>query len=251
MIHNTSNPEGQLRAHPGISTLPSRLSDLSHQFIAAETLLSFRHGLLNKLAGIGNLSYLLRHKMDALSLADPELAESFRLMSHEIAEAASLLDRKILAAPLACPPLDIVQAVGTLLYTMVPPANIRIVPPQKLSLSAQVDDGELMLCLSCLIENALDSLKDKGGGTVTVTCAQTDEGHISIDITDDGQGLGEEALHRLYEHFFTTKQGHVGLGLNVSRRIAGRWHAHLEVSARSEGGVCARLVLPGTQGHAA
>jgi signal transduction histidine kinase len=227
---------------------------LSQWFIAAESLASSRHGLLNKLAGIGNIAYLLRHWMAHLPLTDPdpEIVDSLRLLSQEVAEAASILDRRVLGAPVASPPLDVADTARAVLGVVLSPAHIQVVPPRAQPLWAKVDLDELMLCLFCLVENSLEALWEQGG-TVTLTCAAEAKTEslkqVAIDVLDDGPGLGQEARSQLFEPFFSTKPDHVGLGLNVARRIAGRWHGRLDVSQRSEGGVRARLVLPGIPDH--
>ncbi|WP_224244667.1 sensor histidine kinase [Hyalangium gracile] len=83
--------------------------------------------------------------------------------------------------------------------------------------------GELTQVWTNLIENALDSMKDRGTLHVS-TCRRGDEVHV--EIADDGPGIPEEVQARIWEPFFTTKaQGEgTGLGLDIAQRIIERRH---------------------------
>jgi signal transduction histidine kinase len=85
-----------------------------------------------------------------------------------------------------------------------------------------------------LVTNAMQAMRDDGTLTVS-TCladARTIEGHVLVRaatqepmvrvvVEDTGCGIPGEALHRLGEPFFTTRQGEggTGLGLAICRRV--------------------------------
>ena len=96
--------------------------------------------------------------------------------------------------------------------------------------------AELHQVWTNLLDNAIDSIvgdktKAKPGGTITVrtsrsgACAQ-------VDVIDDGPGIAPEALPRLFEAFFTTKEvgKGTGLGLDIVRRIVMRHEGTVTVS---------------------
>ena len=96
--------------------------------------------------------------------------------------------------------------------------------------------AELHQVWTNLIDNAIDAIgsdpsKAKPGGTITVrtsrsgACAQ-------VDVIDDGPGITPEALPRLFEAFFTTKDvgKGTGLGLEIVRRIVTRHEGTVSVS---------------------
>jgi signal transduction histidine kinase len=64
-----------------------------------------------------------------------------------------------------------------------------------------------------------------------------------IAVRDDGPGFDGTADQRHLEPFFSTR-GHLGLGLNLARRIVHRGEGRLEIAAGDGGGVVATLVLP-------
>ena len=96
--------------------------------------------------------------------------------------------------------------------------------------------AELHQVWTNLIDNAIDAIsgdksKPKPGGTSHVrtsrsgACAQ-------VDVIDDGPGISPEALPRLFEAFFTTKDvgKGTGLGLEIVRRIVTRHEGTVTVS---------------------
>ncbi|OIQ94729.1 osmolarity sensor protein EnvZ [mine drainage metagenome] len=103
----------------------------------------------------------------------------------------------------------------------------------------------LRRCLDNLVENAL-----RYGGRARISV--TDDGAVlRISVRDDGPGIPEQDLERVFEPFFRLEQsrnrdsGGTGLGLAIARNIA-RWHGgdiHLR-NAPDGGGLIAELSLP-------
>lgn len=71
--------------------------------------------------------------------------------------------------------------------------------------------------LLSLVRNAVEAIRD--GGTVTLSGEVRGE-EMVLSVRDTGEGIPAEAMERLFEPFYTTKQGGVGLGLFFARRIA-------------------------------
>ena len=71
-----------------------------------------------------------------------------------------------------------------------------------------------------LLLNAMDAIRDVGEDRrtilVTVDCT---EDHVSITVHDRGVGIASEDLPKLFDSFYSTKQGGMGLGLSISRTI--------------------------------
>ncbi len=67
---------------------------------------------------------------------------------------------------------------------------------------------------------------------------------IRVDICDRGGGLGDEAVDKLFEPFYTTRAKGTGLGLAIVRQILERHRGDIELLPREGGGVCARVELP-------
>jgi signal transduction histidine kinase len=85
----------------------------------------------------------------------------------------------------------------------------------------------LRLALYQVLRNAYESMPR--GGSLTLRFFKDDAtGGACVSISDTGTGFSREALARLPEPFVSTKPGHLGLGLALTRRILDRWSASLE-----------------------
>lgn len=75
---------------------------------------------------------------------------------------------------------------------------------------------------------------------------RSDSGQWLLQITDNGNGIAEQAVAHIFEPFFTTKpvgQG-TGLGLSLSRAIAEQHGGSLTLASTSSAGSCFELKLP-------
>ncbi|MEI9928247.1 MAG: ATP-binding protein [Sphingomonas sp.] len=112
---------------------------------------------------------------------------------------------------------------------------------------AVVLDGNsaaLKALLSNLIQNAL-----KYAGNADVSLDKT-EGQAVIEVCDDGPGIADEDLDRVFEPFFRGERsrnrdtGGIGLGLASVRAVARAHGGDVIVENRPEGGLRARVMLP-------
>jgi signal transduction histidine kinase len=112
--------------------------------------------------------------------------------------------------------------------------------------------GDLNEVWSNLIDNALQAMD--GHGTLTVRTMRDNEERVRVEICDDGPGISEEIVERIFTPFFTTKpvgEG-TGLGLDLARRIIVEKH-HGDLRVESTPGdtrfiVCLPLVAPAAAG---
>lgn len=107
------------------------------------------------------------------------------------------------------------------------------------------NEGELHQVLTNIIQNAIDAMAERGGGTLSLSVRQ-DDGFVCAEVADDGPGIPPEHLPRIFQPFFSTKtrQGGTGLGLSISHEIVRRSGGELTARNRSEGGCAFTLRLP-------
>jgi signal transduction histidine kinase len=79
-------------------------------------------------------------------------------------------------------------------------------------LIAHVDGAKIQQVVLNLVRNAVEAVT--AGGHVEVGLAVTDE-QFTIAVSDDGPGMPEEVRERIYEPFFSTKEGGTGLGMSI------------------------------------
>jgi signal transduction histidine kinase len=92
------------------------------------------------------------------------------------------------------------------------------------------------------VRNALDALGEKGG-RLTVSAAPA-PGGVAFTVRDSGPGIAAGDLARVFEPYFTTKEGGTGLGLAIARRIAEEHGGGLEVESAPGAGAAFTLTLP-------
>lgn len=103
--------------------------------------------------------------------------------------------------------------------------------------------SELNQVWTNLIDNAVDAIGDTG--TVTLRTG-VDDGWVVIEVEDDGAGIPEDVLGRIFDPFVTSKPpgSGTGLGLSIAHRIVTERHrGRIEVESRP-GRTCLRVLLP-------
>ncbi len=107
------------------------------------------------------------------------------------------------------------------------------------SLKVHADKPKIRQVIANLVENALKYGNDNG--TITAGCYVMDGKHVYVEISDDGPGIGEAHLNRIFERFYRADRsrsrhiGGTGLGLAIVKHIV---EAHGQtVNVRSKTGV--------------
>lgn len=116
---------------------------------------------------------------------------------------------------------------------------------QRRAPAIRADRDQVIQVLTNLVQNALDAVKDRPGGAVTLT-TDTDGHYVTFSVADNGSGISAELGGRLFEPYATTKASGTGLGLAIAQRIAYEHNGELSYvgpSANGRGAVF-RLVLP-------
>ncbi|CAN5677728.1 ATP-binding protein [soil metagenome] len=85
------------------------------------------------------------------------------------------------------------------------------------------DKEKIGRVLTNLVENAVKY--GKQGGSIIASIYNTDDQHVLVEISDDGIGIAEEHLSRIFERFYRTDTGRsrnvggTGLGLSICKHI--------------------------------
>ena len=133
------------------------------------------------------------------------------------------------------PVLDLVQRVDDLMKNRLAESGIAFdskVTPADLILTA--DTNLIEQVLINLILNAIDALDGISGANISVYAALNERNQTVIEVSDNGPGIVDEALEKIFIPFYTTKKKGSGIGLSLSRQIM-RLHGGA-LTARSESG---------------
>jgi len=98
---------------------------------------------------------------------------------------------------------------------------------------------QLNQILNSLVSNALEAMGK--GGTLTVRLEPGDARSVSVVISDTGKGMNAEQRTMAFRPFFTTKQGGLGVGLVLVKRIMERFGGSVQLESREGEGTSVRL----------
>ena len=101
---------------------------------------------------------------------------------------------------------------------------------------------ELKEVLLNLVENARDAMP--GGGAVRIVATASDDpGRQVVSVEDEGAGIPDELLPRIFEPQFSTRSTGAGLGLAIVKRLVDSWGATVEVDSETGVGTRVRIRL--------
>ena len=113
------------------------------------------------------------------------------------------------------------------------------------SIPIVADSDQIKQVLMNVLLNAIDAIDEKGEIEVAVQPSKMEgEPFYIITINDNGRGISEESLEKLFDPFYTTKDDGTGLGLSISYGIIRRHQGSIDISNRREGGAQAVIRLP-------
>ena len=106
------------------------------------------------------------------------------------------------------------------------------------------DRGKLQQIFLNVINNAFAALSD--GGHLDITARREDKDFVSATITDNGCGIPEEDLDRVFEPFFSTKtkKGGTGLGLSITYGLVQEIGGMISVQSEVGKGTSFIITLP-------
>jgi PAS domain S-box-containing protein len=105
------------------------------------------------------------------------------------------------------------------------------------------DRVQLEQVLMNLMLNAIEAMYD-AKGDLTITSQSTDDGHLSISVSDTGVGIPADKINQIFDTFFTTKPQGTGMGLAISRSIVESHGGRLWATSNSGRGSTFQFTLP-------
>jgi len=119
----------------------------------------------------------------------------------------------------------------------------------------EVDEGQISQVINNLIINADQAMPD--GGEIEISCANVAVGegqlqplrageHVLVSVKDQGEGIAEDVLPRIFDPYFSTKEGGKGLGLATVYSIVRNHDGHITVASQLGVGTTFNIYLPAT-----
>ncbi|MBI4635653.1 MAG: hypothetical protein HY727_04830 [Candidatus Rokubacteria bacterium] len=177
-----------------------------------------------------------------------EYARFVDLMHGEVRRLNAIVEQFIgLARPLPLKPVRFgVDELLRELAALVEPeavkagVTVRVALPDGLP-AIVADRDHVKQVLLNLVLNALQAME--GGGTLALGAEAARE-RLVVTVADTGPGIPAEALPRVFDPYFTSKPGGLGLGLTIARRIVEAHGGSIEVESRPGRGSRFSVSLP-------
>ncbi len=201
------------------------------------------HELRNPLGSIKNAAYFLNM---VLEVHDPEVGEALQILQKEVSRSEGIISSLLDFARPKRPALQMVEVndlIQQSLSGISMPDNVKIETPLSESLPLiEADPDQLAMIFRNLILNSIQAME--GGGQLTVESKALDDNWIGISFIDNGHGMSQEDVARIFEPLFTTKAKGIGLGLALSRHVAEAHGGAIEVQSELGKGSIFTIRLP-------
>ena len=222
---------------------------------------------------VANVSHELKTPVGALSLLaeataaaadDQEAVRRFASrMTDESARLSALvqdlldLSRVQWDDPLSAPALvdlaDVVAESVDRSRLTADTKHIEITTGGDTDVKVRGDEQQLVMALANLVDNAVRYSPE--GTSVAVTTRRDDDGIAELVVTDQGIGIAEDDLARIFERFYrvdparSRATGGTGLGLSLVKHVASSHGGEVTVWSRPGAGSTFTLRLPAAQGE--
>ncbi len=200
------------------------------------------HDLRNPLSGIrGAAFYLKRKHADHLDADDLTMFESIdksinysnKIINDLLDYSSELSLDRVLVEPSSL--------VKTSLAMVPQPENITIVDATLDMPGFYADEAKLCRGFAGIVKNAFDAMPN--GGELHIR-SEVAGGSIVFTFADNGLGMNEETLNKLWMPLFTTKAKGMGFGLAICKRIVEMHGGRISIQSTLEKGSVVRVELP-------
>ena len=205
------------------------------------------HEVKNPLAGLLLYSLHLQSKSENFSESQTYLVDKIvETINHLTSRVEQILG---FARPvnLDLQPGNLNEIVNDILELLRPQLRAKKIDV-RLSLGEQayaiVDESSIRGALLNLILNAIEATPEHG----VVSIANKRAGDsVRLEITDTGPGFDEEKAKKIFEPFYTTKAGGLGLGMPYAKRIIEQHGGTISLNSRPGEGTTISVALPAAQ----
>ena len=179
-----------------------------------------------------------------------DIAEEIDRENKIITNLLSLVKMTRTSADINIETVDINAVLELVLKRLGPIAarsDIQLIYESQRPVTAEVDEVKLSLALSNLVENGIKY--NNLGGWVKVTL-DADHQYFTVEVTDSGIGIPQEAIDHIYERFYRVDKSHskeiggTGLGLAITRSAILMHRGSVSVSSEEGVGTSFKVKIP-------
>jgi len=106
-----------------------------------------------------------------------------------------------------------------------------------------VDAEQMKRVFTNLIDNAKSAI-NKGGKIEVNSMYSSDLKMAVIEVIDDGEGISEDTIHRIFDPYVTTKKHGTGLGLAIVQQIISDHNGYIRVRSEPKSGTKFTIEIP-------
>jgi len=228
--------------------LEERFREMERRAILSETAASLAHELRNPLNLINlTVDYL----KDKFKPGNPDQENEYTELMKNVKNEVQRLNRMVgdfltMGKPLKLQKTrfalkELVSDVEVLLKRQLVSLHIKLIDKTSEELLIDGDREQLRLVILNLLLNAIQAVGE--GGWINIS-TEIESDFINITVTDNGPGIPQADLEKIFEPYFSTKPDGTGLGLALSKRIVEAHNGSISVSNKDEGGASFEIKLP-------
>jgi len=102
--------------------------------------------------------------------------------------------------------------------------------PSEDEIYVKIDKTQLIRVVTNLIKNALQAVENKDEPVIEIE-VKAHEKNVVLEMTDNGNGISEDIIDRIFEPQFTTKTSGMGLGLSMVKKIVDNHQGQIKVKS--------------------
>lgn len=215
------------------------------------------HEIMNSIAPISSLAETLQTQIK-LSAEDPEIhpleiddlnlgIESIKKRSEGLMKFAktyrglnkitSISVRKVYVK-------ELFDGISNLLHSSLKSKNIElefVLEAPKLQI--EMDNTLIEQVLINLILNAKEACKNTEHPKISISAKQSNEGSTIINISDNGTGIPDEIVDKIFIPFFSSKKNGSGIGLSLCQQIMFLHKGKIQINTIQNSGTVIRLIF--------
>ena len=105
------------------------------------------------------------------------------------------------------------------------------------------DREQMKRLLNNLIKNGVEASHDRGTITITTRKTNSSEYRVELEVQNQGEGMDEETLQKLFNPYYTTKKKGTGLGLTIVQKIVEDHNGKIQVESEKNKGTRITVLL--------
>jgi signal transduction histidine kinase len=238
------------------NTLIRDMSDLYHAQKEIEELRLKRLSVIGELTAriahdLRNPLSVIKNSVEILRLSNEEniddstksqwdrLERAIYRMTHQVDD---VLDY-IRAPPLKTDEYSLSVIIQDALERIQIPDTVSIHPPKNDALIL-CDAEKLEVVFVNLVMNAIQAFEGKSGDVTITIDDNYNEQSVLIQIIDNGSGIPNNLIEKIFDPLFTTRQIGTGLGLPSCKNIVERHNGTINVTSKFNAGTTFSIILP-------